>query len=227
MSYEDRVGVLYRDKLAGKYEALPLDGLPEGVESLSVYDIDNDGWMDLAASGPRGTTLLYNRQGKITAANTLERAKAPLVFADLEGRGAGDLIAGSVVYRNQGAASLPQVKSPLPQALAAVESDFDGDGRADLAIVGDDGSLHLLLNQTATPNGWLRVGLTGVKNLKLAPQSKVEVKAGALYQKRIYQGAPLTFGLGGYKEADTVRITWPNGLIQNETKQPAGKGRHL
>src|SRR5258708_2764618 len=30
--------------------------------------------------------------------------------------------------------------------------------------------------------------------------------------------------MGGYKEADTVRITWPNGLIQNETKQPAGKG---
>src|SRR5260370_1039576 len=73
VSYEDRVGVLYRDKLTGKYEALPIDGLPEGVESVSVYDIDNDGWMDLAASGPRGTTMLYNRQGKITAANTLER----------------------------------------------------------------------------------------------------------------------------------------------------------
>ena len=28
------------------------------------------------------------------------------------------------------------------------------------------------------------------------------------------------FGLAGYKEVDTVRITWPNGLIQNETKQP-------
>jgi tetratricopeptide (TPR) repeat protein len=223
VSYEDRVGVLYRDKLAGLYEALPLDGLPEGVESVSVYDIDNDGWMDLAASGPRGTTLLYNRQGKMTVANTLERARAPLVFADLESRGVGDLIAGSVVYRNQGAASLPQVKSPLPQALAAVESDFDGDGRADLAIVAADGSLHLLVNQTETRNGWLRVGLTGVKNLKLAAQSKVEVKAGALYQKKIYQGIPITIGMGAYKDADTVRITWPNGLIQNETKQPVGK----
>jgi hypothetical protein len=58
----------------------------------------------------------------------------------------------------------------------------------------------------------------------LAPESKVEVKAGALYQKRVYHGVPLTVGLGGYKEADTVRITWPNGLIQNETKQPVGKG---
>src|SRR5260221_3756980 len=108
--------------------------------------------------------------------------------------------------------------------MAVVEADFDGDGRVDLAIVGDNGSLHLLVNQTGASPGWLRVGLTGVKNLKLAHEAKVEVKAGALYQKKIYHGTPLTFGMGGYKEADTVRITWPNGLIQNETKQPAGKG---
>ena len=34
---------------------------------------------------------------------------------------------------------------------------------------------------------------------------------------------PLVFDLGGRAEADTVRITWPNGLIQNETKQAANK----
>ena len=30
VSYKDHAGVLYRDKLAGKYEAVPLDGLPQG-----------------------------------------------------------------------------------------------------------------------------------------------------------------------------------------------------
>src|SRR5713101_7865512 len=223
VSYEDRSGVIYRDKLAGKYEAVPLDGLPDGVDSILAYDIDRDGWIDLAASGLRGTTLLYNREGKITAATTLERAKGPLAFVDLENRGVGDLVAGGVVYRNQGGGQLPQVKSPLPHGVAVAEADFDGDGRADLAVVGDNGSLHLLVNQTGASPGWLRVGLTGVKNLKLAHEAKVEVKAGALYQKKIYHGTPLTFGLGAYKEADTVRITWPNGLIQNETKQAAGK----
>jgi tetratricopeptide (TPR) repeat protein len=223
VSYEDRTGVLYRDKLAGRYEAIPLDGLPEGVESVLAYDIDNDGWMDLAVSGARGTTLLYNQGGKLTASTTIERAKAPAGFADLENRGASDLIAGSVIYRNQGAGRLPQAKSPLPAAQALAAADFDGDGRTDLAEIALDGSLHLLANQTETRNGWLRVGLTGVKNLKLATMSTVEVKAGALYQKRLYQDVPLTFGLGGYKEADTVRITWPNGLIQNEPKQPVGK----
>ena len=59
-----------------------------------------------------------------------------------------------------------------------------------------------------------------MKNLKLAPGATVEVKTGASYQKKIYEGVPLLFGLAGYKEVDTVRITWPNGLIQNEPKQP-------
>src|SRR5262249_1798770 len=113
--------------------------------------------------------------------------------------------------------------SPLPHIAAAVEADFDGNGRSDLAVVDSSGALHLLANQTAGSNGWLRVGLAGVKNLRLAPEALVEVKAGALYQKKIYHGAPLTSGLGAYKEADTVRITWPNGLIQNETKQAARK----
>lgn len=68
----------------------------------------------------------------------------------------------------------------------------------------------------------VRVALAGVKNLKLGYDAEVEVKAGSLYQKKIYRGVPLVFDLGGRPVADTVRITWPNGLIQNETKQAAG-----
>ena len=47
----------------------------------------------------------------------------------------------------------------------------------------------------------------------------VEVKAGVLYQKQMYDGTPLHFGLARRRRIDTVRITWPNGLIQNEVKQ--------
>ena len=68
---------------------------------------------------------------------------------------------------------------------------------------------------------WIRVALTGVKNLKLGYDAEVEIKAGASYQKKMYRGVPLAFDLGGRLAADTVRITWPNGLIQNETKQLA------
>ncbi len=65
--------------------------------------------------------------------------------------------------------------------------------------------------------------LEGVKAPKLAYGAEIEVKAGRLYQKRFYSGAPLTFSLGAHTQADTIRITWPNGLIQNEVRQPARK----
>jgi tetratricopeptide (TPR) repeat protein len=223
VSYSDRAGVLYRDKLAGKYDAIPLDSLSQGADSVVAYDVDNDGWIDVAASGPGGVSILFNREGKFAPPVTVAGAKGPIAFADLENRGIGDLIAGGAVYRNQGRGQLSAAKSPLTPGIV-VESDFDADGRADLDFVRADGSLHLMVNQTETKSNWLRVGLTGVKNLKLAPFAKVEVKAGALYQKRIYEGVPLTFGMSAYKDADTVRITWPNGLIQNEPKQPVGKG---
>ena len=52
--------------------------------------------------------------------------------------------------------------------------------------------------------------------------AEIEVKAGAGYQKRRYDGVPLHFGLGARAAAEVVRVTWPNGLIQNETAQAAG-----
>src|SRR5689334_17644441 len=39
----------------------------------------------------------------------------------------------------------------------------------------------------------------------------------------MYEGVPLVFDTGGNATVDVVRITWPNGLIQNETAQAANK----
>ena len=49
----------------------------------------------------------------------------------------------------------------------------------------------------------------------------MEIKAGQLYRKQMYDGVPLTFDVGDHAQVDVVRITWTNGLIQNETKQAA------
>jgi tetratricopeptide (TPR) repeat protein len=225
VSYQDRPGVLYRDRFAGKYEAVPLEGLPAGSKSLAAVDVDNDSWIDVAASSPSGVILLMNRQGRMQALKTGAPGASGIAWADLENRGVADLVAGNAVYRNQGQARLAAAVSPagFPAASAWAAADFDRDGRTDLAAVASDGSVHRLLNATASANQWIRVKLTGIKNLKLALGSEVEVKAGTRYQKKIYEGLPVLFGLGPVKEVDTVRITWPNGLIQNETKQIAGK----
>ncbi|MBV8820666.1 MAG: VCBS repeat-containing protein, partial [Acidobacteriaceae bacterium] len=153
VTYQDHAGVLYRDQLAGKYDAMEVPELPAGAKWLRVEDFNHDSWLDVATSF--GT--LVNNRGRFR---------------------------------------------------------FDTSRVSDLSIA----SPH------ADPKSkWIRVGLQGVKNLKLGNGAEVEVKAGASYQKKVYENVPLLFDLGGRAEADAVRITWPNGLIQNEVHQAAGK----
>lgn len=151
VSYQDHAGVLYSDKLSGKYEAVPVPELPAGAKWLDASDVNRDSWLDIVSSS--GT--IFNRHGKF------ERVDMPIGDGDVEG--------------------------DVPGASSK----------------------------------WIRVTLNGVKNLKLGYDAEVEIKAGASYQKKMYRGVPLLFDLGGRAAADTVRITWPNGLIQNETKQVA------
>jgi len=256
VSYQDHPGILYRDQLGGHYTAEPLPALPAGARALAAYDLDGDGWTDLAARVPgaaaRSMLLLWNHGGRLTAtepAGATFAGGAALAVADFGNRAAPDLVAGNGLYRwraESGApagrfVAAPPLRLLLPPArtgvaaagagsaagtdaaaefVAVAAADFDRDGREDLAVVRGDGLLAVLHN--VSPAGrWLEVALTGVRNPRLAEYARVEVKAGAVYQKKLYRGTPLLFGLRGRVAADTVRITWPNGLIQNETRQQA------
>jgi tetratricopeptide (TPR) repeat protein len=109
--------------------------------------------------------------------------------------------------------------SAVPRAFpATAAADFAGAGRLDWARIESDGSLVIAHDVTAAYGNWIDVALTGVKNAKLSVNAKVEVKAGTSYEKKTYAGVPLVFRLGSHTSVDTVRITWPNGLIQNEMK---------
>ena len=163
-------GVLYRDKLGGVFEPVPLPQLPAGAHSLIAEDVNRDGRTDLAALP---ALTLLNRPGKF------EQASAP-------------------------------------NRAGSVFADFQGNGRLDRARIAADGSLHVDRDVTPNYGNWIEVVLAGVKNPKISLNAKVEVKAGSDYQKATYTGLPLVFRLGQHATVDTVRITWPNGLVQNE-----------
>ncbi|MFN3323212.1 MAG: FG-GAP-like repeat-containing protein [Bryobacteraceae bacterium] len=199
VSYRDRDGVFYRDRLAGRYTAEPAPALPAGSTQLTPVDLNNDSFMDVAYSRGGSVGLVANRDGKLVAETLSIQAQA-FVPADLVNRGIQEII---------------------PAATA--RADFNGDGRLDLIAFAPDGSIERRLNATPLKQQWIQVRLIGVKNPVLAYGTEVEIRTGGLYQKKLYQGFPLHFGVRDYKEVDSVRITWPNGLIQNEASQPTNK----
>ena len=121
-----------------------------------------------------------------------------------------------LALRNADGQFVKDEKAKVPHG--GVRADFNGDKREDLATFSPDGSLHLALNASPAER-WMTVRIQGVKNIKTAPGATVEMKAGAYYEKKVYQGVPLAFAVDGHTDADTIRITWSNGLIQNEPHQ--------
>src|SRR5438094_4760943 len=122
-------------------------------------------------------------------------------------------------------ATLDAVKLSKPVAIAA--ADVSGTGGVDLLITQAEGAPLLLKNHGAEKNGWMEIDLKALNDNKSAIGTKVEVFAGALYQKWEVLGAsgylgqsalPVHIGLGSEKGADVVRLLWPTGVPQDEIR---------
>ncbi len=109
-----------------------------------------------------------------------------------------------------------------PPTSKIQSADFEGNGHVDQVRIDESGSVHYMRNQSA-PSHYIRVQLKGIRSLKLAQDALVEVKAGTFYRRQFYEGVPLTFDVGDHPTVDVLRITWPNGLIQNEVNRPADR----
>jgi len=181
---------------------------PKGIYRAAVwFDFDHDYDLDLALLGDR-CALLRNRMEAGFDDATAQfpfstgQAESGVAFRFVPDTRGMDLLVHykdrpSILYRDRLAGKFEATPAPsFPTPLA-----------------------------TPKPAGstWVSIRLIGVKNLKLAEGSEVEVKAGSFFRKQIYRGAPLRFDLPVTKEIDAVRITWPNGLIQSEARQPVNR----
>jgi tetratricopeptide (TPR) repeat protein len=178
---------------------LPLEGALRGW-GVTPIDIDNDGWIDLAAivetkAGPR--VKVFRNRGD----GTFEEVSHAL--------------------------GLDGVVLHSPRGLIA--ADVAGDGAADLIVTQLNAAPVLLRNVGANKNHFVRLDLTGFADNKTAIGAKVEVFANGLWQKWELAGAvgyqtqappQILAGLGDAEGIDLLRILWPTGVLQDEIDLP-------
>lgn len=157
-------------------------------------DFDNDGDLDLFVTGSgNGTSALYQNLGD----GRFER-----------------LTTGSIATDRQA------------DPYGSPWGDYDHNGFMDLFVLNQGGPHHLYRND-GNNNAWIQFLLVGTASNRSGIGAKVRVKArinGAdwwqlreLITSEGYDGPGtlrLEFGLGDAARADTVRIEWPSGAVQ-------------
>ena len=225
--------LLYRN-LMGHFARIQAALPMRRFERAVWIDYDHDYDLDLVLLGER-SALMRNRGKAGFEDRTLDfpfaagRPRGAFKLRLIPDSKAFDLVVNyqdrdPVLYRDQLGGRYVTERYTGSTEAATVRADFDNDGRLDQAEIAAGGNVHLKLNRAAGGTRWIRVQLTGVKNLKLAQDADVEVKAGSGYWKKTYNGVPLLFEVGANRTVDVVRITWPNGLIQNEVNQVTNRG---
>ena len=241
----------------GKFAALPAidfkkENLPPAV-GVVAFDFNKDGWMDLAFThaGAPGISLWRNVDGK-----RLERVALSdfgwqrgwgISALDYDDDGWLDLIAvgesssgGQIrLLRNLGTKGwedatkqthLDAVKLTQPRAIAT--ADLAGNGSPDVVVTQLGGPPVILKNEGANQHNWMNVDLKALADNKSGIGTKVEIYAGALYQKWEVQGASgylgqnaptILAGLAEEKNAEVVRLLWPTGVPQDEINLSARK----
>ena len=178
---------------------LPLKGALRGW-GVTPVDIDNDGWVDLAA--------------------IVETKAGPQVRVF---RNRGDGTFEDVSH----AVGLDGVKLTAPRGLIA--ADVEGKGAASLIVTQLNAPPVLLRNLGGNKNHSVRLDLTGFADNKTALGVKVEIFANGHWQKWELAGASgygtqgppqILAGLGEADGIDLLRILWPTGVLQDEIDLP-------
>ena len=167
---------------------------------VTPVDIDNDGWIDLAAvietkAGPQVRVLRNRGDGS---------------FEDVSAR-----------------LGLDKVTLTAPRGLIA--ADVEGKGAADLIVTQLNAPPLLLRNEGGNKNHSVRLDLAGLADNKTALGSKVEIFSNGHWQKWELAGASgyqtqappqILVGLGDSQGIDLLRILWPTGVLQDEIDLP-------
>ena len=230
----DGVSLLLNTGFRRFRDATPASGLdaPAGPGArIALADYDNSGTFDVVVAGPGGVSLWRNAGNATFAADrrsegVLRGEAAALQLVDTDNDGWLDILVaggrGVAMLRNAGAGRFEDRSDKLPAAARRTSasilavSDIDEDGDQDL-FVGDSSGVRLLRNEGGSARMGMEVQLVGLrtgggKNNNFGIGSKLELRAGELYQTRAVTSRLTHFGLGPHLKADVLRVQWTNGV---------------
>jgi len=181
---------------------------------VSLFDPDNDGWLDFFVSNGH----VHDRLHELGRRDE-PFAQLPSFFRSEKGRRFRDESNQSGEYFR---------KAWVGRGCAT--ADYDRDGRSDLAV------LHLndrpaLLRNTGQTGNWLSLELIGTRANRSAVGAALRVTAGGRELARIRQAGTsylscdeerLLIGLGTAPQADRVMVQWPGGKSEEWKNLPAG-----
>jgi len=204
----------YREVLAA-WTTDPERGVP--VAAIHVADLDNDGLVDVVtqhfpAAPPVLAVASATPAGGEDTAPHLRRME-PL----LEVPGETQL----ALWHNEGDALLSDVTVRSGEEHGALgpaplcSADFDGDGDLDLVGTTADSTLVFLWNVGGNVGRGLEIELEGVSRPSACFGVRVELYAGTQAASVVLRGPVGWLGIGTAREADAVRILWPDGSVQS------------
>lgn len=185
---------------------------------VAAVDYDNDGWLDVLTAN-----------GEVRVIEELAREGDPF-----------PLHQPNQLFRNVGGGRFEEVTDEAGPVFelseisrGAAAGDLDNDGDLDVVIANNNGPARILVNEVGQDRPWLGLRLVGADGKRDMFGTRVELERGersALVRWVHTDGSyasgndpRVLFGLGESPRYERIRVTWPDGEVEDWTDVATGE----